>query len=236
MRAIVEPLAEPVHGPVGRLVGDDDLVDLPDGGAADGAPVADLAVDGAESRHVVLQDDQQVLGVLAGTGRRDRRGFEAMLDEGLGLAFVQLVNALDDAGLNGPTAVESGEAGTLDVGTAFEPLLLQVVVLREVVRRSWLQGHDGILVSSSHVRGRPWCLLQVRTRRPRRLDTRHSAALMSQKRHSRSLGTRLGGSGGARAIWPQPRGYPACHPVQLIRDKASFLCRTNRPGSVSATR
>ena len=84
----VEPLSEPVHGPVGRLVGDYDLVQMPDGGAADGAPVADLAVDGTESRDVVLQEGQQVLRVLAGTERRDRRGSEAVLDENLGLGTV----------------------------------------------------------------------------------------------------------------------------------------------------
>ena len=68
----------------------------------------------------------------------------------------------------------------------------------------------------------------------------HSTLLMSQNRHSGPLGTRLGGSvamsGGASAIRPWPRGYPACHPVQLIRDNAPFPCWRNRPASVAATR
>ena len=56
MQASVEPLTEVVHGPVGGLVGDDDLVELSDCRAADGTAVSDFAVDGAEGCQVVLQD------------------------------------------------------------------------------------------------------------------------------------------------------------------------------------
>jgi len=69
------------------MVGDHDLMQLPDGRAADGRAAAYLAVDGVECRHVV----HQVLGVLAGAGRQDRRGLEALLDEGFGLVFAQPV-------------------------------------------------------------------------------------------------------------------------------------------------
>ena len=50
----VEPLAGLAHGPVGGLVGDDDLVELTDGREADWAVFSDLTVDGVEGRHVVL--------------------------------------------------------------------------------------------------------------------------------------------------------------------------------------
>ncbi len=58
LEAAVEPLSELVHGSVVGLMGDDDLVELSDGVAADGASAADLAVDGVQNRQVVLQDGQ----------------------------------------------------------------------------------------------------------------------------------------------------------------------------------
>ena len=80
-------MSELVHGLVGGLVGDHDLMQLPDGRAADVAADADCVVDGVERRRVA----HQVLGVLAGAGRQDRRGLEALLDEGFGLVFAQPV-------------------------------------------------------------------------------------------------------------------------------------------------
>lgn len=84
-------------------MGHDDLVELSDGGAAD----ANFAVDGVEGHHVVLQHGQQVVRILAGATRGNGGRFEALLDEDPGLGFVQPVQALDDAGLDGPMAVES---------------------------------------------------------------------------------------------------------------------------------
>ena len=48
------------------LVDDDDLVQLPDGGAADRTPAADFTVHSVEGRHVVLQDGQEVVRILSG--------------------------------------------------------------------------------------------------------------------------------------------------------------------------
>ena len=107
----IEPRSELVHGPVGGLLGDNDLVELPDCRVADGATVADFAMDSVEGCQVVLQ----VVGILVGAGRRDCRGFEAVLDEGLDLAFAQPVDALDDAGLDGRAAVERRLASDLDL-------------------------------------------------------------------------------------------------------------------------
>ncbi len=105
MQGGVEPLAEPVHGLAGGQVGDDYLLELSDGGASDGLSTAYRAVDGIESRQVFLQDVQQVVEV-ARAGLRDVRRLEAMLDEGSSLDVVQPVEAFDNAGLDGPRAVE----------------------------------------------------------------------------------------------------------------------------------
>ena len=142
MQRGVEPLAELVHGPAGRLVGDDYLMQLPAGRAADGATAAHLAVDGVYGRLVAVLDGQQVVGLLAGAARRNVRRFETMLDDGLGLAFVQPVDAIDDAGLDGPAAVQCCQAGVIDVWFVLELLLEQVIVLLGVVFWSWFQGRD----------------------------------------------------------------------------------------------
>ena len=55
---------------------------------------------------VVVQDAQQVVRIVAGAGRWDGRWLETPFDKGLGLGFVQVVETLDDAGFDGPVAVE----------------------------------------------------------------------------------------------------------------------------------
>ena len=146
----VEPLSELVHGPVGGLVGDDNLVELPDGGAVDGVAAAYFDVDGAEGTHVVLRDGRQVVGVLAGAGEWNCGGYEALFDEGSGLGVVQPVGAFNDAGLDGPAAVQRRQAGVLDVRPLAEPLLAQVVIRREVAVRLRHQRRDGSPLSRSH--------------------------------------------------------------------------------------
>ena len=107
----------PLRGerPVGGLVGDDNLVELPDGCPADGVSAADFTVDGVEGRHVVLQDGQQVVRILASAAWWNGRGFEALFNEGPGLGFVQPVEAFKDAGLDGPAAVQRRQAGVSDL-------------------------------------------------------------------------------------------------------------------------
>ena len=112
-------------------MGDDNLVELPDGGAADGEAAPVLVVDGVEGRHVVLQDGKQVVRVLTGAGLWDCLGFEALFDKSASLGFVQPVDALDDAGLDGPAAVRRRQARALDVRPLVEPLVAQFIVRGE---------------------------------------------------------------------------------------------------------
>ena len=146
----VEPLAELVHGPVGGLVGDHHLVQLPDGGTADGSAAADFAVDGVSRRHLVLQDGQEVVRILSSAGRWNGGRFETAGDEVTGLDFVQPVDALDDAGLYGPAPVKRRQVSVRDVGPSVEPLLAQVVILGEVAVGLRLQLGDGMPRSGRH--------------------------------------------------------------------------------------
>ena len=146
----VEPLPELVHGTVGGLVGNDDLVELPDGGAADGAAAVHFAVDGIEVCHVVLEDCQQVVGILSGAGRRDCGDLETLFDEGARFSFVQLAEALDDACLDGPAPVRRRQSVVCDVGLSVEPLLARVVILGEVAFRLRLDWGDEMPGSGSH--------------------------------------------------------------------------------------
>ena len=150
MQGGVEPLPELIYGPVCRLVSGDDLVELADGRPADGVSSADFAVDGVEGCHVVLQDGEQVVLVLTGARRWNVIGFEAMFNESSRLGFVQAVDAFDDAGLDGPAAMQGGQASALDLRPVVEPLTVQSVFPREVVIGSWRQRRDGAPLSRRH--------------------------------------------------------------------------------------
>ena len=124
----------------------------------------------------------------------------------LRLGVVQAVEALDDAGFDGPAAVERGQAIVLGLRPLVEPLLAHVVVLGEIVLRMRLQRRDGVPALGRHGVMLFDVAMVVDAMRQKSSvvplsgsyssSTRwgQSAALMSQKRHSWRLGTRLAGS------------------------------------------
>ena len=96
------------------------------------------------SSEIPALDVQQIVGILAGAAWGNCAVFEALLDEGPGLSFVDSVEALDDAGLDCPAAVEAmlelakcPQAGVSDTEVVVEPLAAPVLVLGEVVVRLW---------------------------------------------------------------------------------------------------
>ena len=131
-------------------MGDDDLVQLLYRPPLDDALVACCAVDGLEDHHAVVQDGQEGVGILARAGEWNCGGFEALVNEGDGLGVVQPVEALDDAGLDGPAPVQRRQAVVRDAGPSVEPLLAQVVILGEVAVGLRLEWGDGMLGSGSH--------------------------------------------------------------------------------------
>jgi len=159
----------------------------------------------ASSASVVPQDGQQVVGVLAGAGQRDVRWFEAMLDEGMRLGFIQRVDAFDDAGFDCPGAVECRKAAVSDVRQVIEPLVAEGVVLGVVVLSIGLQGCDGVPWSDCHdfilldaavvvdAELQKSSVVDASTGLATSTGTGQSVAVMSQNRHSPGLGTRWGG-------------------------------------------
>jgi len=68
-------------------------------------------------------------GFLASAGLGDVPGFKALFNESPRLCFIQSADPFDDAGFDGPDAVECCEAAVSYVCPAVEPLVTEGVVL-----------------------------------------------------------------------------------------------------------
>ena len=104
LQGLVEPSAELVNRPVRGLAGGNGGVHLPDGAARNRAGGADFGINAFRGMLVVAKNLRQFVGVFIGAAVCDQFGGYAALHQRCGQPPVNGVQALDDAGFDGPAA------------------------------------------------------------------------------------------------------------------------------------